>query len=45
MCASCLDHLETAVQAYLRQTHSVIPLSPAGSAAAWHRGSYDVHKR
>ena len=38
MCASCLDHLETAVQAYLRQTHSVIPLSPPvtrGGLAPW----------
>ena len=38
MCPSCLDHLETAVQAYLRQTHSVIPLSPPvarGGLAPW----------
>ena len=38
MCSSCLDHLETAVQAYLRQTHSVIPLSPPvarGGLAPW----------
>src|ERR1700730_9817776 len=38
MCSSCLDHLETAVQAYLRHTHSVIPLSPPatrGGLAPW----------
>src|SRR6266403_861398 len=38
MCSSCLDHLETAVQAYLRQTHSVTPLSPParrGGLAPW----------
>ena len=38
MCSSCLDHLETTVQAYLRQTNSVIPLSPPatrGGLAPW----------
>src|SRR3984893_9078554 len=38
MCSSCLDHLETAVQAYLRHTRSVIPLSPPamrGGLAPW----------
>jgi AraC family transcriptional regulator len=38
MCSSCLDRLETAVQAYLRQTHSVTPVSPPvtrGGLAPW----------
>jgi len=38
MCSSCLDHLETAVQAYFRHTHSVIPISPPatrGGLAPW----------
>jgi AraC family transcriptional regulator len=38
MCSSCLGHLETAVQTYLRRTHSVIPLSPQvtrGGLAPW----------
>ena len=38
MCSSCLDHLETAVQAYLRHTHSVTPLSASatrGGLAPW----------
>ena len=38
MCSSCLDHLETAVQAYFRNTHSVIPISPPetrGGLAPW----------
>ena len=38
MCSTCFDHLETVVQAYLRQTHSVIPLSPPvtrGGLAPW----------
>ena len=38
MCPSCLDHLETAVQAYLRQTNSLIPHSPPvtrGGLAPW----------
>src|ERR1700730_4676311 len=38
MCSSCLDHLETAVQAYLRHARSVIPLSPPamrGGLAPW----------
>ncbi len=38
MCSRCLDLLETAVHAYLRQTHSVIPLSPPvtrGGLAPW----------
>jgi AraC family transcriptional regulator len=37
-CSRCLDHLETAVQAYLRHTRSVIPLSPPamrGGLAPW----------
>ena len=37
MCSSCLDHLETALQAYLR-THNVLPVSPPvarGGLAPW----------
>src|ERR1700730_9208528 len=37
-CSSCLYNLEIAVQAYLRHTHSVIPLSPPatrGGLAPW----------
>jgi AraC family transcriptional regulator len=26
-CSNCLDHLETVLQVYLRQTHNIIPLS------------------
>ena len=38
MCSSCLHHIETAVQAYLRHTHGVTPVSsPAarGGLAPW----------
>ena len=46
MCSGCLDHLETAVRAYLRQTHSVVPLSPPvtrGGLAPWQlRGAQEI---
>ena len=46
MCSGCLDHLETAVRAYLRQTHSVVPLSPPvtrGGLAPWQlRGAQEM---
>lgn len=38
MCSRCLDNLETAIQAYLRHTHSVIPFAPPatrGGLAPW----------
>jgi AraC family transcriptional regulator len=38
VCSSCLEHLETAGQAYFRNTHSVIPISPPatrGGLAPW----------
>ena len=37
-CSNCLDHLETALQAYLRQTPNLIPLSlpvARGGLAPW----------
>lgn len=37
-CSNCLDHLETALQVYLRQTHHIIPLPlpiTRGGLAPW----------
>jgi AraC family transcriptional regulator len=37
-CSNCLDHLETALQVYLQQTHNIIPLSmpvTRGGLAPW----------